>query len=135
MTRSSAAAPLRADVYTRVTNRIIADLEQGVRPWFKPWSTENTTGRIIRPLRASGQPYKGINVLMLWSEAVASGYACPVWMTYKEAAERGGQVRKGERGALLVYADRIRRTEPTDSGEEVEQEIPFMKGYTVFNAE
>ena len=135
MTRNFAAAPVRADVYTRVTNRIIADLEQGVRPWFKPWSADNTGGRITRPLRASGQPYKGINVLMLWGEAVASGYACPVWMTYRQAGELGGQVRKGERGALVVYADRMRKTETTDTGEEVERDIPFMKGYTVFNCE
>src|SRR5665213_2077110 len=135
MTRNSQGATPRAEVYTRVTDRIIADLEQGVHPWFKPWSAENTTGRIVRPLRASGEPYKGINVLMLWGEAVASGYACPVWMTYKQASEFGGQVRKGERGALVVYADRMRRSETTDSGEEVEREIPFMKGYTVFNAE
>ncbi|HEX3983650.1 MAG TPA: zincin-like metallopeptidase domain-containing protein [Acidisoma sp.] len=126
---------MRADVYTRVTNRILADLEQGVRPWFKPWSAENTTGRITRPLRASGQPYKGVNVLMLWGEAIASGYACPTWMTYRQATELGGQVRKGARGALVVYADRIHKTETTDSGEEVERDIPFMKGYTVFNAE
>jgi len=135
MTRNSPGATPRADVYTRVTDRIIADLENGVRPWFKPWSAENAAGRIVRPLRANGQPYKGINVLMLWGEAVASGYACPVWMTYKQASELGGQVRKGERGALVVYADRMRRSETTDTGEEVEREIPFMKGYTVFNCE
>src|SRR5665213_4319609 len=50
MTRNSQGATPRADVYTRVTDRIIADLEQGVHPWFKPWSAENTTGRIVRPV-------------------------------------------------------------------------------------
>jgi len=60
----------RADVYSRVTNRIVADLAQGVRPWLKPWNADNTSGRIVRPLRANGQPYKGINVLMLWGEAL-----------------------------------------------------------------
>ena len=70
---------------------------------------------------------------MLWMTATANGYACPIWMTYKQAQELGAQVRKGEHGALVVYADQITRTEPTDKGEEVEREIPFMKGYTVFN--
>jgi antirestriction protein ArdC len=56
----------RADVYSRVTAKIIADLENGVRPWMKPWSAEHAAGRITRPLRAGGQPYKGVNVLMLW---------------------------------------------------------------------
>jgi antirestriction protein ArdC len=81
-------------------------------------------------------PYNGINVLMLWGEAVAKGYACPLWMTFKQAHELGGHVRKGEHGSLVVYADRIRKTE-TDSGtgEDTEREIPFLKGYTVFNAE
>jgi antirestriction protein ArdC len=72
---------------------------------------------------------------MLWGEAAARGYACPVWMTYRQAGERGGQVRKGEHGAVVVYADRIHKIETGDNGEEVERDIPFMKGYTVFNAE
>jgi antirestriction protein ArdC len=125
----------RADVYSRVTSRIIAELEQGVRPWLKPWSAEHAEGRITRPLRANGQPYKGINVLMLWGEALAQGFVSPMWMTYRQAGELGGQVRKGEHGALVVYADRITKTETGDNGNEVEREIPFMKGYTVFCVE
>jgi antirestriction protein ArdC len=49
----------RADVYSRVTSRIVAELEQGVRPWLKPWNAEHAAGRITRRLRANGQPYKG----------------------------------------------------------------------------
>jgi antirestriction protein ArdC len=56
----------RQDVYTRITGRIIESLEQGVRPWIKPWNAENAMGIIIRPLRHNGQAYSGINVLMLW---------------------------------------------------------------------
>lgn len=51
----------RADVYSRVTDRIVADLQRGVRPWMKPWSAEHAAGRITRPLRANGVPYRGIN--------------------------------------------------------------------------
>jgi antirestriction protein ArdC len=72
---------------------------------------------------------------MLWGEAMARGFACPIWMTYKQASELGGQVRKGEHGSLVVYADRITRTETADNGEESEHSIPFLKGYTVFNCE
>lgn len=125
----------REDVYSRVTARIVADLEQGTRPWLKPWSVTHTAGRITRPLRANGQPYRGMNVLLLWGEAVANGYTAPIWMTYKQAQELGAQVRKGERGSLVVYADRISKTETDDKGEEHAREIPFMKGYTVFNVE
>jgi antirestriction protein ArdC len=131
---TNSAAP-RADVYSRVTAKIIADLEQGVRPWLKPWNAEHAAGRITRPLRATGQAYKGVNVLMLWGDAVLKGFSCPIWMTYRQATELNGQVRKGEHGSLVVYADRITRTEAGESGESVEREIPFMKGYTVFNCE
>lgn len=125
----------KADLYTRITNRIVADLEQGVRPWFKPWNAEHAAGRITRPLRHNGTPYRGINIVMLWSEAMAKGYVAPIWMTYKQAQELGGQVRKGETGSLVVYANRITRTDTTEAGEEIEHEIPFLKGYTVFNVE
>ena len=60
----------RQDVYTRITDKIIADLEQGVRTWMKPWNAGHTAGRITRPLRHNGQPYSGINILMLWAESV-----------------------------------------------------------------
>jgi antirestriction protein ArdC len=132
--RDTSSSP-RADVYQRVTAKIIADLELGVRPWLKPWNAEHAAGRITRPLRANGQPYKGVNVLMLWGDAVLKGFACPIWMTYRQATELQGQVRKGEHGSLVVYADRVLRTETADNGEDVEREIPFLKGYTVFNCE
>ena len=125
----------RQDVYSRVTARIVADLEQGVRPWLKPWSATHAAGAITRPLRANGVPYRGINVLLLWSEAQAKGYSVPFWFTYKQAATMGAQVRKGEHGSLVVYADKFTKTETDDHGQEAEREIPFMKGYTVFNAE
>jgi antirestriction protein ArdC len=127
---------MRADVYQKITDRIVHELEQGVRPWFKPWSAGNGEGRIMRPLRANGIPYRGINVLMLWSEAAEKSYASPIWMTFKQALELKANVRKGEHGSLVVYADKIIRP-ATDgkTGEDAERTIPFMKGYTVFNVE
>jgi antirestriction protein ArdC len=126
---------VRSDVYTRVTDRIIADLERGVRTWMKPWEAKNMEGRISLPLRHCGTPYRGINVLLLWGEAVANGFTSNKWMTYRQAVELGGHVRKGEHGALVVYANKITRSEQDESGADVEREIPFMKGYTVFNVE
>jgi antirestriction protein ArdC len=123
------------EIYSRITRRIIADLEQGIRTWHRPWSAGNSEGRIMRPLRHNGIPYQGINVVMLWSASVANGYACPFWLTFRQAHELGGHVKKGERGELVVYASRVTRTATNDKGEEVEREIPFLKGYTVFNAE
>ena len=125
----------KPDVYSRVTARILADLEKGVRPWVRPWNAEHAAGRITRPLRANGTPYKGINVFLLWAEAMEKGYSAPFWMTFKQAAEIGAHVRKGEHGAMVVYADKFTRTETDTKGEECEREIPFMKAYTVFNVE
>ena len=126
---------MRTDVYQKITDQIVAALETGVRPWHQPWNAEHSAGRITRPLRGNGIPYQGINVLMLWSAAIEKGYAAPIWMTFKQAIELKACVRKGEHGSLVVYADKIIRTETTDSGEEAERAIPFMKGYTVFNVE
>lgn len=127
---------MKADVYTRVTDKIVADLEKGIRTWFKPWNAEHAAGRITRPLRFNGAPYNGINVLMLWASAVERGFAAPIWMTFRQARELGGHVRKGEKGSLVVYANTISRTEiDAETGEEEERDIPFMKGYSCFNVE
>ncbi|MEO4002134.1 zincin-like metallopeptidase domain-containing protein [Mesorhizobium sp. CAU 1732] len=125
----------RVDIYAKITDRIVADLEKGTRPWVKPWSAANTAERITRPLRHNGLPYQGINTLLLWSETVARGFVSPTWMTYKQSAELGGQVRKGETGSMVVYASRFTRTETDARGEEVERGIPFLKAYTVFCAD
>ena len=125
----------RADVYSRVTSKIIADLEKGVRPWQRPWNVERAAGRISRPLRHNGTPYRGVNVLLLWGEAQEKGYSAPVWMTFKQAQQLGATVRKGEHGSLVVFADRFTKTETDPQGQESAREIPFMKGFTVFNVE
>ena len=64
----------RKDVYTRVTDKIISDLERGIRTWLKPWKAEHTAGKISRPLRHNGTPYQGMNILLLWGEAMEKGY-------------------------------------------------------------
>jgi antirestriction protein ArdC len=127
---------MRTDVYDKITNQIVVELEKGVRPWLKPWNAEHAAGRITRPLRGNFIPYRGINVLMLWSAALDKGYAAPIWMTFKQALELKANVRKGEHGSLVVYADKLIRTRTdADTGEESEHAIPFMKGYVVFNVE
>lgn len=122
--------PARPDIHTRITNQIIAQLESGVRPWVQPWKTGAT---VSRPLRHDGTPYSGVNILLLWAEAVERGYLRPTWMTFRQALALGGHVRKGERGAMVVYANQIIREEADEAGEPVEQRIPFLKAYTVFN--
>ncbi|WP_236773882.1 ArdC family protein [Agrobacterium tumefaciens] len=125
----------RADIYTRITDRIVEDLQKGVRPWMKPWSAANTDGRISRPLRHNGLPYSGMNVLLLWSEQISRGFTSPMWMTFKQSLELGGAVRKGETGSTVVFASRFTKSEADGSGNEVDREIPFLKAYSVFNVE
>jgi antirestriction protein ArdC len=127
---------MKTDVYQKITDTIVEQLEQGERPWFQPWNAEHAAGRITRPLRGNGVPYRGINTVMLWMAALEKGYSAPIWMTFKQSYERGGHVRKGEHGSLVVYANTLSRTDTDpETGEETEQEIPYMKGYTVFNVE
>ncbi|MER9349812.1 zincin-like metallopeptidase domain-containing protein [Mesorhizobium sp. M0227] len=123
----------RIDIYARITDHIVAELEKGVRPWMQPWHSTNAIGRVTRPLRHNGLPYSGMNVLLLWSETIARGYAIPIWMTFKQALELGGAVRKGETGSMVVFASRFTRTETDAAGEEFDREIPFLKAYSVFN--
>ncbi len=135
-TKGAQAMTEKLDVYSRVTDKIIADIERGNLTWLQPWQAGgHKAGPVTRPLRAGGIPYRGVNVLMLWAAAIEKGYSCPLWLTYKQAAELGGQVRKGEKGSLVVYANTFTKTGTDEQGAEVETEIPFMKGYTVFNAE
>ena len=126
---------MNSDVYTRITNQIVAELEQGVRPWMKPWDAAHVAGPVSRPLRANGKPYGGINVVMLWASAMEQGFTAPIWMTFRQAKELGAHVKKGEKGTLVVYASTITREEAGEEGEAQTREIPFMKGYTVFNVE
>lgn len=132
---SRPSGAIRQDPYTTITQHILADLAQGVTPWTKPWIAGHQAGPVSRPLRHSFEPYSGINTVVLWSTAVDRGYSAPIWMTFRQALDLGGAVRKGETGAKVVYANRITRQETNDQGEDIERSIPFLKTYVVFNVE
>lgn len=126
----------RPDIYSRITDQIVSVLEKGVKPWTRPWNAAHAAGHVSRPLRHNGQPYSGINVLTLWATAMERDYAAPIWMTFRQALELGAHVRKGEKGAPVVYASSISKTEQDEqTGDEVERTIPFLKAYTAFNVE
>ncbi len=122
------------DVYTRITNKIIADLEKGELTWRKPWSGDNLSGHVMLPLRANDMPYSGINTIMLWATAAEKGYTSPYWMTFKQATSMKANVRKGEKGSYVVYADKFEKEDKDANGNTTVQKIPFLKQYTVFNA-
>jgi antirestriction protein ArdC len=129
----------KSDIYTCVTNKIIADLEQGELTWQKPWNTHHLGGRITKPLRHNGTPYQGINVILLWAASAEHGYTSNLWMTYLQALALGAQVRKGSRGELITYANKITKQEEISDEDgtcqTLEKDVFFMKGYTVFNVE
>lgn len=123
------------DVYQRITDQVIAELEKGVCPWIKPWNAAHLDGRVVLPLRHNGIPYRGVNVIALWLQACLKGYTAPRWMTFKQALDLGGGVRKGEKGSLTVFASSLTREETNAAGEDSTREIHYLKGYTVFNVE
>jgi antirestriction protein ArdC len=126
----------REDLYTTITGTIVAQLEAGCRPWHQPWNAAHAAGGISRPLRCTGQPYNGVNVLVLWLTSFQRGYSCPIYLTFQQAKELGGHVRKGEKGTTVVYANTFeKKGKDEETGEEVTERIPFLKSYTVFNCE
>ena len=125
----------RGSLYDEVTARIIAQLEEGVFPWVRPWSKSLAAPGLPRNA-VTGRAYSGINVLILWGAVIEGGYPSQDWLTFRQALAAGGCVRKGERGRAVLYADRFipkGEREGCDSSEEP-RGIAFLKRFTVFNA-
>jgi antirestriction protein ArdC len=118
----------------RVTRQIKSALERGVRPWVRPWS-DNSASPLILPRRANGIPYRGINNLALWAAAQECGFGSPYWFTFKQALAVGAAVRKGERGAFVVFYTELpgdaNAPNTDDRGGDKKR---ILRGYTVFNA-
>lgn len=119
------------DTYQEVTDRILAALEAGTKPWAMGWN--NAGGGLALPRRATGQHYRGINVLLLWGAAEERGYTGQHWFTFKQAIDLGGNVRKGEKGTRIVFFKTLDVTKENDAGEAEAHRIPLLRTYTVFN--
>jgi antirestriction protein ArdC len=121
-----------SDLYTDTTARIVTALAQGVAPWIRPWST----GMDAMPTNAcTRRPYRGINVVLLAMEAQAHGYPLNRWLTYRQAAGLGGQVRKGEHGTHVVFW-KLRTVEAkaeTSDDSPSQRVFPLLRCFTVFN--
>ena len=126
----------RDDFYQTITEKIVEQLSQGVRPWQCPWNATSAFGPPSRPLRSNGKRYSGVNVLVLWLESQLRGFSIPVWITFRQAKELGGYVKKGEKATTVVYANSFEKTETNaDTGEEQKRNIPFLRAYSVFNVD
>src|SRR5216684_3586523 len=114
-----------ASVYDIVTQQVIQQLESGVAPWRKPWRTLPPANLI------SKKPYRGINVFLL----ALQGYGSQFWLTFNQAKQLGGNVRKGEHGTKIVFWKFDARETETPDGEIEERKFAFLRYFTVFNLE
>jgi len=122
---------MKRNLYEQVSARIIAELEAGAAPWVKPWSA--TPGANTPCNAATNRPYSGCNVVLLWMAANA-GYRTPRYLTFKQALELGGNVRRGERGVTVFFVKRLQVAD-RDGEEGDKKVVPMMKAYTVFNVD
>ena len=109
--------------YDRITERIIALLEQGTVPWHKPWKAKTGLPRNL----ITKKPYRGVNVFLLLSMS----YESPFWLTFHQAQELGASVRKSEKSCPVVFWKQL-KVEDEESGEA--RKIPLLRIYPVFNS-
>jgi antirestriction protein ArdC len=107
-------------VYQIITERVIALLEQGTIPWQKPWNGADLAPQNL----VSRKPYRGVNVFLLH----AMSYSSPYWLTFKQAQELGGHVRKGEHACPVVFWKWLDVERDRES-----ERVPFLRYYSVFN--
>ena len=123
---------MKRDLYAEVSARIVAELEAGAAPWVKPWSA--TPGANTPCNAVSNRPYSGCNVVLLWM-AQAAGYRTPRFLTFKQALELGGNVRKGERGTKVYFVKQLQVRDQGADDSSATRLIPMMREYTVFNVD
>lgn len=141
--RTGTAKPAR-DLYQTVTDKVVAALEQGAPPWKRPWRAarngQHVTGML--PVNAlTGNGYSGVNVLLLWMAAEEAGYGLNRWLTYRQAQQLGGQVRKGEVSTLaVIYKDWRKPAEDEhgnrlydSEGNPLTEVVPVLKANLLFN--
>jgi len=121
---------MQRDIYAEVTGRIVQELERGAAPWVRPWSP--TAGQNVPQNAVTNRPYSGCNVILLWL-ARNRGWATPRFLTYKQAIEVGGNVRKGEHGTKVYFVKQLQITD--GDGEADARLVPMLREYTVFNVD
>jgi antirestriction protein ArdC len=121
------------DVYEIVTAKVIESFDKGIAPWRCPW----TRGKAGLPVNlVSKKHYSGINPFLLQMASIVKGYSSPYWLTYKQAAELGGQVRKGEKSEIVVFWKTWDvAVEPTTDSEEASERRWVLRYYNVFNSD
>src|SRR5260221_4743731 len=120
---------MKRDLYAEVSARSLAELERGAAPWVKPWSA--TPGKNAPQNAVTNRPYSGCNVILLWL-ARNRGWASPRFLTFKQAVEAGGHVRKGEHGTKVYFVKQLQVKDENDPDTRL---VPMLREYTVFNVD
>lgn len=121
----------KPDIYQTVTDAIVTAIESGqtAEKWVMPWE-----GFTSLPLNAStGKSYRGINIPVLWVQQMERGFNSGYWATYKQWQEMGAQVRKGQKGANVVFW-KLLDIEPEGDNDEAHTRM-FARWSTIFNAD
>jgi antirestriction protein ArdC len=119
---------MKRDLYAEVSARIAAELERGTAPWIKPWSA--TAGQNVPCNAVTNRAYSGCNVVLLWM-AQAAGYRSPRYLTFKQALELGGAVRKGEHGTKVYFVKQLQVRDEAADDEAATRIVPMMREYTL----
>lgn len=126
----TAAATQKKDLYAQVTDSIIAMMEAGATRRIT-WAR---TGHSLPRNHKTGVPYQGVNVLLLWAETMLRGYSTDRWLTYKQAAEIGGQVRKGEKSVECIFFGTVEReSKKKDEDNEATETVRVIRPFRLFN--
>ena len=123
---------MKRDLYAEVSARIVAELEAGAAPWLKPWAA--TPGANTPCNAVTNRPYSGCNIVLLWM-AQAAGYRTPRFLTFKQALEVGGHVRKGERGTKVYFVKKLQVRDKDAHDDTATRIVPLLRQYTVFNVD
>lgn len=117
---------VKKNVAQTVTNSIVNAIENNnVLPWVSPY----TNGVMVQNL-ASKKSYRGINIFLLWCSASENGFTSPYWLTFKQARDMGGNVKKGSKGTSIVF---FKILDIAETETEEGYQVPVKKFYTVFN--
>jgi antirestriction protein ArdC len=122
---------MNRDLYAEVSQRIVSELERGAAPWVKPWSA--TPGQNVPQNAVTNRSYSGCNVVLLWL-ARNRGWATPQFLTFKQAIEAGGNVRKGEHGTKVFFVKQLQIKDSTSEDSKTRL-VPMLREYTVFNVD
>ena len=126
------------DIYAEVTAKVVAAVEAGTPPWHKPWAS----GGPSRPTRSTGQAYRGINTVVLWTASMLRGFDNPYWFTFNQARDLGAAVKKGAKAEPVVFWKQVEAKAGEQPGGDDDAEEGagrgrrmFMRYFSVFNAE